>query len=110
MNEEPEKVAREQPSYMARVQSASKSLIKDAGELNLPTVSVEFDNSLSSMIPKHGELLEGENGLGKWRRSHLEFQSKIVRNSHEASLITWSLAMQIFPRLYCTGYKKVGQL
>ncbi len=64
MNDEPEKVAREQPSIMARVQSATKSLIKEPGELNLPTVSVEFDNSLASLIPKHGELLEGENGLG----------------------------------------------
>ena len=65
MNDEPEKVAREQPSIMARVQSATKSLIKEPGELNLPTVSVELDNSLASLIPKHGELLEGENGLGK---------------------------------------------
>ena len=65
MNEEPEKVAREQPGCMARIQSATKSLIKEPGELNLPTISIEFDNSLSSLIPKHGELLEGENGLGK---------------------------------------------
>ena len=65
MNEEPEKVAREQPGYMARIQSSSKSLIKNPGELNLPTISVEFDNSISSLIPKHGELLEGENGLGE---------------------------------------------
>lgn len=65
LNDEPEKVAREQPSYMARIQSASKLLIRDPGELNLPTISVEFDNTMSSLIPKHGELLEGENGLGK---------------------------------------------
>lgn len=65
MNEEPEKVAREQPKCMARIQSAYKSFIKEPGELNLPTISVEFDNSMSSLIPKHGELLEGENGLGK---------------------------------------------
>ena len=77
MNDEPEKIAREQPSYMARVQSASKSLIKEPGELNLPTISVEFDNSMSSLIPKHGELLEGENGLGKLRKSH--FRDFIAR-------------------------------
>ena len=69
MDDEPEKIAREQPSYMARVQSASKSLIKEPGELNLPTITVEFDNSLSSLITKHGELLEGENGLGELRMS-----------------------------------------
>ena len=68
MNDEPEKVAREQPNYMARIQSATKSLIRNPEELNLPTISVEFDNSLSSLIPKHGELLEGENGLGELKR------------------------------------------
>ena len=65
MNDEPEKVAREQPKCMARIQTAYKSLIKQPGELNLPTISVEFDNTVSSLIPKHGELLEGENGLGR---------------------------------------------
>ena len=83
MNEEPEKVAREQPKCMARIQSAYKSFIKEPGELNLPTISVEFDNSMSSLIPKHGELLEGENGLGKKRRESSRELCFILRSNIE---------------------------